>query len=431
MYTDGSSQLAIGTKDQYSTACAVVSGYMEGNKFYPQHTFTQTLGDHTAQLEEVKALVMVLEHTVTAQLTVTVCDSYYCVQSFNEYLNYWRQNGLGDSRGKTIKHRLLWGKVEDLKEPLPNVHVVHTLGHQRIGIHVGGNTLVDEAAKSAVAMASVAAVTHSITKPDNDIWAAVKATAEGTPFPKACPAKYSYQMGDFLNAEVKIPGVGVPVIPNKDLRPELIKAAHEGVASTHAGVAATISLLQSRYWWPNRPSNLDGPGVEVAETPFDINECVSVLQELQQFRDHNASTTAASVGIKDAPIKPTGWIAKVGNLVCEKVAVKNEFGPSYRAPVPVFGIHGTRTVISPPLPGPKENRFVSIDNVKLHHVADPAQQTKRRTSSTRIPLTTGHNVPLQVLNRNVDTSLSLARVENDLALVPLTSIITSNTEIAD
>ncbi|KAJ1210646.1 hypothetical protein NDU88_006008 [Pleurodeles waltl] len=74
-----------------------------------------------------------------------------------------------------------------------------------------------------------------------------------------------------------------------------------------------------------------------------------------------------------------GWIPKVGDLVREKVAVKKkEFCPSYHAPVPVLGIHGTRTVILPPLAGAKENRFVSINNVKLHHVADPAQPTKRK-----------------------------------------------------
>ncbi|KAJ1172014.1 hypothetical protein NDU88_003870 [Pleurodeles waltl] len=53
-----------------------------------------------------------------------------------------------------------------------------------------------------------------------------------------------------LNAVVKIPGVGVREIPNKVERPRLISAAHEGAASAHAGVAATISLLQARYWWP-------------------------------------------------------------------------------------------------------------------------------------------------------------------------------------
>ncbi|KAJ1081596.1 hypothetical protein NDU88_001775 [Pleurodeles waltl] len=142
------------------------------------------------------------------------------------------------------------GKVPDLKETLPNVHVVHTLGHQRVGIHVAGNTLVDEAAKSAVATAAAAAVTRLSTKPDADIWAAVKATAVGTPYPKTFPAKYSYRMGDRLNAEVKILGVGVRDIPNKDIGPGLIKAAHEGTASAHVGMAATISILQARYWWP-------------------------------------------------------------------------------------------------------------------------------------------------------------------------------------
>ncbi|KAJ1109653.1 hypothetical protein NDU88_007013 [Pleurodeles waltl] len=230
MYTDGSAHPATSTKHQYSAACAVVSGYMEDNKLCPQYTFTQTLGDCTAQLAKLKALEMVLEHVDPALLTLVVCDSYYCVQSFNEYLHYWHQNGFRDSKGNTIKHRLLWGKVADLKETLPNVHVVHTLGHQSVGIQVAVNTLADEVAKSAVAAATVAAVTHSGVKPDDDIWSAVKATAE----------------------------------------------------------------------------DLDGPGMEAAETPFDINERVTVLQELQQFRDDNASANAASTGIKDVPITPTG-----------------------------------------------------------------------------------------------------------------------------
>ncbi|KAJ1210815.1 hypothetical protein NDU88_006177 [Pleurodeles waltl] len=241
MYTDGSAQPAIGTKHQYSSACAVVNGYMEDNTFCPLQTFTQTLEDCTAQLAELKALLMVLEHTDPAQWTLIVCDSYYCVQSFNEYLHYWRQNGFRDSKGNTIKHRLLWGKVADLKETLPNVHVVHTLGHQCIGIHVAGNTLADKAAKSAVATASVAAVARFSMKPDADIWAAVKATADGTPYPKTFPAKCSYRMGGRLNAEGKIPGVGVQDIPNKDIRPELIKAAHEEVASAHAGISMGVA----------------------------------------------------------------------------------------------------------------------------------------------------------------------------------------------
>ncbi|KAJ1190638.1 hypothetical protein NDU88_007376 [Pleurodeles waltl] len=151
MYTNGSAQPAIGTKHQYSAACTVVSGYMEDNTFCPLHTFTQTLGDCTAHLAELKALLIALEHTDPAQPMLIVCDLYY--------LNYWRQNLFRDSKSNTIKHRLLWGKVADLKDTLPNVHVVHTLGHQRVGIHMAGNTLADEAAKSAVAMAIVAAVT--------------------------------------------------------------------------------------------------------------------------------------------------------------------------------------------------------------------------------------------------------------------------------
>ncbi|KAJ1153135.1 hypothetical protein NDU88_005898 [Pleurodeles waltl] len=531
MYTNGSAQPAVGTKQQYSAACAVVSGTMEGEVFCPRHTYTQTLGDCTAQLAELKALLLALEHADPASLTLLVAD---------------------------------------LKETLPKVHVVHTLGHQRVGIQVAGNTLADEAAKSAVAVTTVAAVTRSSSKPDTEISAAIKATADGTPFPKGFPSKYSYCLSGALNAVVNIPGIGVREMPNKIERPRLISAAHEGAASAHAGVAATISLLQARYWWPglyketkqyvlccdvcqqikassarrpqqtpllisNKPlrcvyldycgplmpdsaykyilvavdscsrfvwvwpqrsadartvikdlrifvdtfavaafhsdqgpafasrafrdtmaslgvqlqfsspfhpegnsvverlnrdlkqsltarvigtgrswlahlygvqralnnlprrslggrtsyeclfgtqmhvPDLDGPGVEAADTPFDIKDRVTVLQDLQQFREDNSSASAASSGIKDEPVTPTGWIPRIGDLVREKVTVKKEFGPSHRAPVPVLGISGTRTVILPPLHRAKGNRFVSIDNVKLQHVADSAQQTKRGT----------------------------------------------------
>ncbi|KAJ1143306.1 hypothetical protein NDU88_009616 [Pleurodeles waltl] len=119
--------------------------------------------------------------------------------------------------------------------------------------------------------------------------------------------------------------------------------------------------------------DLDAPGMVAAETPFDINEHLTVLQVLQQFSDDKSSASDATLGIRDLAKTSTGLIPKVGDLVCGKIAVKEEFGPSYRAPVPVLGIKGTRTVILPPLSGSKTNRFISIDDIKLHHVADPTQ----------------------------------------------------------
>ncbi|KAJ1113465.1 hypothetical protein NDU88_001710 [Pleurodeles waltl] len=84
-------------------------------------------------------------------------------------------------------------------------------------------------------------------------------------------------------------------------------------------------LFGTRMYVPD----LDGPGVEAADTPFDINDRVTVLQDLQQFCEDNSSASAASTGIKDEPVTPTGWIPRVWDLVREKVAVKKEFGPSY------------------------------------------------------------------------------------------------------
>ncbi|KAJ1128871.1 hypothetical protein NDU88_007243 [Pleurodeles waltl] len=76
------------------------------------------------------------------------------------------------------------------------------------GVHVIGNTLADGAAKSAIAMASVAAVTCSEMRLDNDILTAVKASAEGKFLPKAYLTKYSYHSSAQNVAYATIPGVG-------------------------------------------------------------------------------------------------------------------------------------------------------------------------------------------------------------------------------
>ncbi|KAJ1163285.1 hypothetical protein NDU88_003746 [Pleurodeles waltl] len=250
IYTDGSAQPAVGTKHQYSPACAAVSEVMEDGVFHPHNTYMQTLGDCTAQLADLKALILALNHTEPGCQTLIVCDSYYCVHSYNDYLNHWKLNEFRDSKGNTIKHKILWGRVADLKDKLPCVPVVHTLGHQRVGVHVTGNTLADEAAKAAVAMASVTAVTRSQTRLDNEILSAVKALAAGKSLPKGYPTNYTYHISAQNVACTTIPGVGDRVIPKEDQRLDLIKAAHEGVASAHAGIQATITLLQKRFWWP-------------------------------------------------------------------------------------------------------------------------------------------------------------------------------------
>ncbi|KAJ1146742.1 hypothetical protein NDU88_013002 [Pleurodeles waltl] len=244
IYTDGP---AVGTKHQYSAACAAVSRVMEDGVFHPHNTYTQTLGDCTAQLVELKALIVAFEHTETGSQTLIVYDSYYCIQSYNEYLNHWKLNGFTDSKGNTIKYKTLWGRVADLKAKLPCVHVVHTLGNQRVGVHVTGNTLADETAKASVATASVAAVTRSRTRLDNEILIAVKASAAGKSLQKGYPTNYTYHISALNVGYTTIPGVGDRVIPNEDQRLDLIKAAHEGAASAHAGLQATITPLQQRF----------------------------------------------------------------------------------------------------------------------------------------------------------------------------------------
>ncbi|XP_069099993.1 ER degradation-enhancing alpha-mannosidase-like protein 2 isoform X2 [Pleurodeles waltl] len=120
------------------------------------------------------------------------------------------------------------------------------------------------------------------------------------------------------------------------LRPELIESAMYLYRAT-----GDQTLLE-----------LGRDAVESIERTSKV-EC-GYATELQQFHDDNSSASAASIGIDDVPITPTGWIPRVGDLVREKVAMKKELGPSYCAPVAVLAIHGTRTVILPPLAGAKK-----------------------------------------------------------------------------
>ncbi|XP_078533978.1 uncharacterized protein LOC144820264 [Lissotriton helveticus] len=249
IYTDGSAQVVHGSKHAHVSACAIVVGAMVNDEFKSRVVHTQTLGDCTAQLAELRALLLALEYADPSVRTLIVSDSYYCVQSYNENLFFWIQNDFRDSKGSTIKHKMIWVRVAELKEQLPLVFVIHTLGHQRVGVHAVGNSLADEAAKSAVSTYLVAAVTRSKSKIDDDILAAVAATEKGGKHPTGFPSKYTYHLSPDKVPYVKIPEVGERLIPNSDRRATLITAAHEGVASAHAGVSATVAQLQQRFWW--------------------------------------------------------------------------------------------------------------------------------------------------------------------------------------
>ncbi|XP_078540682.1 uncharacterized protein LOC144826163 [Lissotriton helveticus] len=247
IYTDGSAQVAHRSKHAYVFACAIVVGTIVNDEFKSEVVHTQTLGDCTAQLAELRALMLALEYADRSVTTLIVSDSYYCVQSYNDNLHFWIQNDFRDSKGSTIKHKMIWVRVAELKERLSLVFVIHTLGHQRVGVHAVGNSLADEAAKSAVSSCLVAAVTRSKGKIDDDILAAVAATEKGGKYPKGFPSKYTYHLSPDKVPYVKIPDVGKRLVPNTDRRHALISAAHEGVASAHAGVSATAAQLQLRF----------------------------------------------------------------------------------------------------------------------------------------------------------------------------------------
>ncbi|XP_078509035.1 uncharacterized protein LOC144768895 [Lissotriton helveticus] len=108
--------------------------------------------------------------------------------------------------------------------------------------HAVDNSMADEAAKSAFATCSVAAVTRHMTKIDNDIITAVTATKDGTSFPEGFPTKYCYNLSPEQIPFATILTVGDRLIPKENSGLSLIIAAHKGMASVHAGVS--VSLVQ-------------------------------------------------------------------------------------------------------------------------------------------------------------------------------------------
>ncbi|XP_078516758.1 uncharacterized protein LOC144781666 [Lissotriton helveticus] len=105
-------------------------------------------------------------------------------------------------------------------------------------------------------------------------------------------------------------------------------------------------------------------------SPGQIGGCIiqasSSAQDLNETRRSRSNIKLKPTANEEKPPVPARpvWIPKIGDLIRERIAVKKEFGPSYRKAVPVLAVSGTRSVVLPPLAGKKENRVVSIDLVK-------------------------------------------------------------------
>ena len=140
-----------------------------------------------------------------------------------------------------------------LQDKLPQVHLIHILSHQRDGFHAKGNHVADLSAKATMHTTKLAAMTQSQTKINTKILTAIQATMKNETPPICFPLKSFYTLNSDNTAVASIAGVGDRIIPNKLSRLDLIIATHEGLASAHAGIGATIVMLQQRYWWPGLP----------------------------------------------------------------------------------------------------------------------------------------------------------------------------------
>lgn len=95
---------------------------------------------------ELKGLILALELASTKYSGASVrimCDSAYCVNSYNSWISKWKDNNWLDSKGNQIKNIELMKKIyEYTKINFPNFVVEKVEGHAGII----GNELADAAA---------------------------------------------------------------------------------------------------------------------------------------------------------------------------------------------------------------------------------------------------------------------------------------------
>lgn len=200
---------------------------------------TQSLGDSTAQLVELKAQIRALQNMDCEFPTLIVCDLFYCVQSYNEYLHYGARMSRDSSVHSEAQAALgTIGKAE--RKPATGACYSciesSTCWRSRCREFNGG-------------WGHQGNSTHCCNYSSTIADGATMIAANGTCNSSALPLKYSYKLDAQNILYAQIPGVGDRVIPNTDHRLGWILAAHKGLGSAH-GISATVSLLKQRYWWP-------------------------------------------------------------------------------------------------------------------------------------------------------------------------------------
>lgn len=147
IYTDGACQ---GNPGRGGWSCIVYDKEANALKYAMEGEEEDwTLTETTNNRMEIHGLLHALYLATTwysNDVCIIYCDSSYCVNMFNEWINSWASNGWTNSKKEIVKNFDLVKKLYEYKKiDFPNFHVVKCKGHTEDDI---GNQLADAYAVS-------------------------------------------------------------------------------------------------------------------------------------------------------------------------------------------------------------------------------------------------------------------------------------------
>ncbi|XP_042644080.1 uncharacterized protein LOC116960606 isoform X3 [Tyto alba] len=150
-FTDGSSSIVSGT--QYSGYAVTTTNRILDSGLLPAST--------SAQKAEIIALTKALERAKGLKINIWT-DSKYAFGLVHAHGAIWKEIGLLNSQGETIKHDTVILKLLEAVQLLESVAILHVKAHQKIRLAIGrGKEFADRDTKRVTRAKQIRPLNHS------------------------------------------------------------------------------------------------------------------------------------------------------------------------------------------------------------------------------------------------------------------------------